>query len=47
MVRTCSAHGKIKNADRRLVGKRKGKRKFGGHRRRWKDNSKIDLKETV
>jgi len=32
-------------AYRDLVGKREGKRKFGRHRCRWKDNIKTDLQE--
>jgi hypothetical protein len=28
-----------------LVGKIQGKRPMGRHRRRWKDNIKMDLKE--
>jgi hypothetical protein len=36
---------KKRNAYRILVGKPEGKRPLGRHRRRWKNNIKIDLKE--
>jgi hypothetical protein len=41
----CSTNGEKKNACRILVGKREGKRPVGGPRRRWMDNTKIDLRE--
>jgi hypothetical protein len=37
----------MRNAYRILVGKPEGKRPLGRPRRRWKDNIKIDLRETV
>jgi hypothetical protein len=37
--------GKKRKACRRLVGKPEGKRPLGRPRRRWMDNSKMDLRE--
>jgi len=34
---------KRKDACRVLVGKPEGKRRLGRHRRKWEDNTKIDL----
>jgi hypothetical protein len=39
--------GETRNAYRILVGKPKGKRSLGRPRRRWVDDIKIDLRETV
>jgi hypothetical protein len=39
--------GAKRNAYRLLVGKPEGKRPLGGPRRRWMDNMKMDLRETV
>jgi hypothetical protein len=36
--------GKKRKAYRVLVGKLGGKRPLGRHRRRWKDNIKMDLR---
>jgi hypothetical protein len=38
--------GEERGVHRVLVGKPEGKRKFGGPRRRWEDNIKIDLQES-
>jgi hypothetical protein len=38
--------GEGRGAYRVLVGRTKGKRSLGRHRRRWEDNIKIDLGET-
>jgi hypothetical protein len=35
--------GERRGIDRVLVGKHEGRRPFGRHRRRWKDNIKMDL----
>jgi hypothetical protein len=35
--------GKMKNADRILVGKLDGKKQLGRYRHRWEDNIKMDL----
>jgi hypothetical protein len=37
--------GKRKEACRVLVGKPEGKRSLGKHRRRWENNTKMDLRE--
>jgi hypothetical protein len=37
--------GKKRNIYRILVGKPEEKRPLGRHRRKWKDNIKMDLKE--
>jgi hypothetical protein len=39
--------GEKRNSYKILVGKSEGKRSFGRHRRRWKNNTRIDLGETV
>jgi hypothetical protein len=38
--------GERRGAYRVLVGKPKGKRPLGRHRRRWEDNTKSDIQET-
>jgi hypothetical protein len=38
--------GDKRNTYRVLVGKPEGKRLLGGSRRKWKDNIKMDLRET-
>jgi hypothetical protein len=38
--------GKMRNAYKTLVGKREGKKSLRRPRHRWKDNIKMDLKET-
>jgi hypothetical protein len=45
MGRICSTNGAKRNACRILVGKPEGKRLLGRPRRRWVDNTKIDLRE--
>jgi hypothetical protein len=35
-----------RNEDNILVGKNKGKRPLGRPRRRWKDNIRMDVRET-
>jgi hypothetical protein len=45
MGRDCSTNGKERNAHRILVGKPEGKRPPGRPRRRWVDNSKMDVRE--
>jgi hypothetical protein len=45
MGRACSTNGEKGNAYRILVGKPKGKRPLGRHRRRWEDNMRMDLRE--
>jgi hypothetical protein len=42
----CSTNGEKRNAYRILVGKLEGQRLLGRSRRRWGNNSKIDLRET-
>jgi hypothetical protein len=39
--------GERRGASRVLVGRPKGKRPLGRHRRRWEDNIKMDLQEGV
>jgi hypothetical protein len=39
--------GEIRHAYKILVGKPEGKRPLGRHRRRWKDNIKLDLMEIL
>jgi len=41
----CSAYGERRGVYRVLVGKHEGKRPLGRPRRRWKDNSKMDLQD--
>ena len=42
----CSTYrGRGELYNRALVGKPEGKRPLGSHRRRWKDNIKMDLQE--
>jgi hypothetical protein len=43
MGETYSTHARRIFAYRFLVGKREGKRTFGRHKRRWRDNIKMDL----
>jgi hypothetical protein len=38
--------GKTRNAYEILVGKPEGKRPLGKPRRRWEDNTRMDLKES-
>jgi hypothetical protein len=45
MGRACSTNGEKRNAFMILVGKPEGKRPLRRPRRRWVDNSKIDLRE--
>jgi hypothetical protein len=45
MGRACSTHGETRREYRTLVGKPERKRPLGGHRRRWKDNTKMDIRE--
>jgi hypothetical protein len=47
MGRACSTNVEEMNAYRILVGKPEGKRPLGSPTRRWVDNIKIDLRETV
>jgi hypothetical protein len=47
MGRVCSMTGRKRKAHRILVGKPERKRPLGRPRRRWVDNIKIDLRETV
>jgi hypothetical protein len=39
----CSTYGKKRGAYRILVGRPEGRRPFGGPRRRWEGNIKMDL----
>jgi hypothetical protein len=45
MGRACSTNGKKRNMYMILVGKQEGKMLLARHKRRWKDNIKIDLQE--
>jgi hypothetical protein len=47
MDRARSTNGEKKNAYRILVGKLEGKRPLGRPRRRWEDNVKLYLRETL
>jgi hypothetical protein len=47
MRRECSTSGEKRNAYRILVGKPEGKRQLGRPRRKWVDNTKMDLSEIV
>ena len=42
---SCSAYGGKRDVYRILVGKPEGKRPLRRPRRRWEDNSKMDLQE--
>jgi hypothetical protein len=42
-----STNGEQRNAYRILVGKPEGKRPLGRPRRRWVDNNKMDLRESM
>jgi hypothetical protein len=42
MARACGSYG---GGERVLVGKPEGKRPLGRPRRRWEDNTKMDLQE--
>jgi hypothetical protein len=44
--RTCGIHGGGERCYRVLVGRPKGKRSLGRPRHKWKDNIKMDLRET-
>jgi hypothetical protein len=46
MGRAYSANREMRNAYRILVGKPEGKRPLRISRRRWVDNTKMDLRET-
>jgi hypothetical protein len=46
MGRSCSMHGEKKEAYRILVGTTGGKRPLGRPRCKWKDNIKMNLRET-
>jgi len=41
----CGAYGGGERCARVLVGKSEGKRPLGRPRRRWEDNTKMDLRE--
>jgi hypothetical protein len=43
--RACSTNVEKRNAYRILVGKPEGKRPLGRQRRRWVDNTKMNLRE--
>jgi hypothetical protein len=45
MGRECSTNGEKRNAYRILVGKPERKRPLGRPRRRWEDNTRMDLRE--
>jgi hypothetical protein len=45
MGRECSMNGAKRNPHRILVGKPEGKRPLGRRKRRWVDNTKMDLGE--
>jgi hypothetical protein len=45
MGRACSTHGERISACRILTEKPEGKIRLGRHKRRWKDNIKMELKE--
>jgi hypothetical protein len=42
---TCSTHGDGRSVYRVLVERSEGKRPLVRHGRRWKDNTKMDLRE--
>ena len=41
----CSAYGERRSVYWLLVGKPEGKRPLGGPRRRWEDNTEMDIQE--
>jgi hypothetical protein len=41
----CSTHEKDEKLIKIITGKPEGQRPLGGHRHRWNDNIKIDLRE--
>jgi hypothetical protein len=43
---TCSMHLEVRNTYKNLVRKLEGTRPFQSQRSRWKDNIKMDLRET-
>jgi hypothetical protein len=43
---TCGTHGGRYRCLQGFVGRPKGKRPLERHRRRWEDNTKMDLRET-
>jgi hypothetical protein len=45
MGRACSTNGEKRNAYKILMGRTEGRRPLGRPRRRWADNSKMDLRE--
>ena len=45
MVGECSTYGERRGVCRVLVGKCEGKRSLERHRRKWKDNINMDLRE--
>jgi hypothetical protein len=45
MGRACSTNGDKRTARRFLVVKSEGKKPLGRPRRRWEDNTKMDLRE--
>jgi hypothetical protein len=47
MVKSCNTQGEKVIAYRILVGKPEGKRPLGRLRRRWENNTKMDLREIV
>jgi hypothetical protein len=47
MGRACSTNGEKRNAYGTLVGKPEGKRTLGRLRRRWVDNIKMDLRDSM
>jgi hypothetical protein len=45
MGRECSTHNEERNSYKILVGMLGGNRQLGRPRRRWEDNTKLDLRE--
>jgi hypothetical protein len=41
----CSAHERDEKCMQILIGKSEGKRPLGRPRRRWEDNTKMDMRE--
>jgi len=39
----CRTHGRMRNADKSLVGKPEGKRQLGRSRGRWENNIRMDV----